>query len=100
MGERMLAHASGILRAFLMVGDKPEVDSVQLVSLGRENSYSMLCIAEALLNNISDESKRFEICREAFAKGEAVMLMWGWMHMLEYDVERGGKKGALSPHSE
>ena len=92
MGDRMLAHAPGMLRAFLMVGDKPEVDSVQLVSLGRENSYSMRCIAEALLNNISDESKRFEICREAFEKGEAVMLMWGWMHMLEYDVAHGGKR--------
>ena len=97
MSERMLAHASGVLRAFLAVGDKPEVDSVWLASLGQENTYSMTYIAEALLNKIPDESKRFEILQNAFTNGEAVMLMWEWMHMLEHDAGHDEKKDASRP---
>ena len=96
MHDRMLRHAHGVLCAFLMVSDKPQVDNAKLLSLGRENAYAMCRIAQILLQKIPDEEERFRIFRDAFAGSEAVMSLWEWMHMLQYDVDKQERRLLLS----
>ena len=86
MHDRMLKHAHGVLCAFLMVSDKPQVDNAKLLSLGWENAYAMCHIAQMLLQEIPDEEERFRICRDAFEGSDAIVSLWEWVKMLRYDV--------------
>ena len=73
----------GILCAFLLVGDKPEVAGKSTFF----TNYRMQDIAYQLLQGIPNEEYRFSICRDAFQKSKAVMEMWEWMFMFDSDIQ-------------
>ena len=89
----ILLFVHGILPAFLLVGDKPEI-------VGNPTfftNYRMQDIAYQLLQGIPNEEDRFSICRDAFQKSKAVMEMWGWMFMFDSDI-RHHSEGRI-PHA-
>ena len=79
--NEVLKNTSGIVGAFLSIGDKPKIAEKWLDFTDFENiSNFMRKIAQALLENIPDENTRFEICRNAYENSEAIKTMWEWIH--------------------
>ena len=74
-------NTSGIVRAFLAIGDKRSiVEKWHRFANDYGNvTYGMRDIARILLENIADENERFRICRVAYEHSEAVKTMWEWI---------------------
>ena len=92
LDEKVLSRTGGILRAFLAVGDKPEIaDRKSLTGNG------MRWIAYDFLRAIGDKEQRFQICLNAFKEGEAVVDMWELIFMFQHDLNNYDKNPATLP---
>ena len=89
----ILLFVDGILWAFLLVGDRPEVVGKSTLFV----NYNMQDIAYQLLQGTPNEERRFLICMYAFQKSKAVMEMWKWMFMFRDDFRRHSE-GSI-PHT-
>ena len=83
--KEILRHASGIVRAFLAIGDGEEVAD------GWNSDYMREIVCDVLRQ--APDSERFEICRAAFEEGSAIILMDYLMSRLLHILEEE------SPHA-
>ena len=77
--KEILRHASGIVRAFLAIGDGEEVAD------GWNSDYMREIVCDVLRQ--APDSERFEICRAAFEEGSAIILMDYLMSRLLHILE-------------
>ena len=87
--EGVVRHAAGILRAFLLIGDRTEVDD------GWNSSY-MERIVRGILHEKSNNTP-FEICQPAFKEGSAIVLMMDLLRIFQYILEECKKEEFNEP---
>ena len=87
-------NASGIVRAFLLIGDNPKIMETRAThSISDNYSSRMRHIAQTLLESIPDDASRFKICKDAYEDGRAVMSMQNWINHIFHASLSNHKKG-------